>query len=127
MLHPRVMMAGEVIDHLVGAEGVPGENDVRITLVFREGEIGVNIFIRVRKALVPGADHLLFPGMHIDGLDPPEGVVGLGIDEIDVAAIQRIADVVIKGVGVEIAVDACDGDHDGVRFALLFGTKQDAV
>ena len=40
MLHPHVMMAGQVIDHLICAKGMTGEDDVRIALPLRKGQTG---------------------------------------------------------------------------------------
>ena len=127
MLHLLVVMAGEVVDDLVGAQGVAGQDDVPVTLPLGKCQIGVDILIGIGKTLVPGTDQLFLAGIHVDCLDLPEGVIGLGVDEVDPAVIQRIADVVIKRIGVKIAVNAGNGDHYGVCRPLLPGAEQHAA
>ena len=73
------------------------------------------ISIRVGEALIPGSYDFSFTGVHIDSLDLSESVIGLGIDEIDVIAVQCVPYVVIKRVGVKIPVNAGDSDHDSIR------------
>ena len=102
-------MAGEsrkVIDHLIGSEGVTGKDDVFIAFFFSKGKVCVDIFIGIREAFIPGTDRLLLSGEHIDGFNLPECVVGLGIYEIDIFAVQGISDIVIKRVGIKVPVDA---------------------
>ena len=127
MLYPRGMVPGEVVDHLVGAKRVSGQDDMFITFVLSKVQISLNILIGIGKAFVPGTDQFLLAGTNIDGADLPKGVVGLGIDDIDAAGIERITDVVIEGIGVKVAMDACDGDHHCVRSPLFLRTKQHTV
>lgn len=83
--------------------------------------------VGIGKALFPGADHLLLAGVDVDGFDLSKRVIGLGVNEVDAAVIERVADIVIKGIGIEIAVDAGDGNHDRVGRALFLRAKQHAV
>ena len=40
--------------------------------------------------------------------------VGLRVEEVDPARVQRVADVVVERIGVEIAVDARDIHYNGI-------------
>ena len=87
MLHTRIMLAGEIVDHLVCAKGVPRENDMCIAFLLGKVQIGLDVFIGIRKSFVPGADQFLFASVDIDRSDLPKGVVGLGIDKINATVI----------------------------------------
>lgn len=60
----------------------------------------------------------------IDGVNLPEGVASLGMDKINLAYGQGLTNVVIKGIGIKIAVNARDGNHHRIRF---LGGKQHAL
>ena len=53
VLHPRIVMPGEIVDDFVGAQGVTGQDDVPVACLRREGEIGVDVFIRIGKPFIP--------------------------------------------------------------------------
>lgn len=46
--------------------------------------------VGIGKALVPGADHLLLAGVDVDGFDLSKRVIGLGVNEVDAAVIERV-------------------------------------
>ena len=47
------------------------------------------------------------------GLHTVEGIICPGIDKCDAISGERIADVVVHRVGIEVAVNAGDGDNNG--------------
>ena len=87
MLYARIMVMWQIVDHFVGSQRVSGEDDMLISFFACPGQISINIFIRVRETLVPGTDDFFLSGINIYGFNLPEGIIGLGIDEVDIAAI----------------------------------------
>ena len=63
--------------------------------------------------------------MGVHGADGPEGIVGLGVDEVDARSGERVADVVVEGVRVEVAVDAGYGYQ--YRVGTSVGSEQHTV
>ena len=59
--------------------------------------------------------------MDVHRADLPKGVIGLSIDEVNTVSVQRVADVAIKRIGIETAVDAGDGDHHRIAVFQLVG------
>ena len=53
VLYCGVAMTGQVKDHLVGSEGMPGKDDVLVAFFRGEGEVCIDILIGVGKAFVP--------------------------------------------------------------------------
>ena len=92
-------------------------------------KISVDIVVSVGKALIPTADSVTLFGFVIVGFDLPESVVCLGIDEVKSAFIQRIADVVIKRIGIEIAVNSRYRNQHGIgmRFMAQNAVKHNAA
>lgn len=46
-------MTGQVIDDLVGSQGVAGQDDVPVAFRFGKVQIGLDIFVGVSEAFVP--------------------------------------------------------------------------
>ena len=90
-----------------------GKNDVLVARALGVVEICADVLVGVGKPLVPRADNFLPPGDNVARPNLPEGVVGLCVEEVDPARVQRVADVVER-IGVEIAVDARDIHYNGI-------------
>ena len=114
VLYARGVVAREVVDDLVGSQRVTGQNDVAVALLGGVVEVGLDVLVGQCKTLVPRADDFLAAGMGVHRSDGPEGVVGLGVDEVDARGGERVADVVVEGVRVEVSVDAGDADEHRV-------------
>lgn len=97
-----------------------GKDHVLVSGFLREVQIGFDVFIRIGKTLIPRADRLFFPRMHIDRRNLAEGIVGLRVDEVNPTVIQRVTDIAVKGIGVEVAVNSRDGDHHGIGVQAPF-------
>ena len=80
-------MAGQIVNDLIGAEGMAAEDDVLVAFLLGKGDVSVEVVVGIGKAFVPRADRLLLAGTDVDRRDFTEGVVGLGVDEIDVTAV----------------------------------------
>ena len=95
-------MAREVVDDLVGAQRVTSQDDVAVALLSGIVEVGLDVLVGQCKTLVPRADDFLAAGVGVYGADGSEGVVGLGVDEVDARGGECVADVVVEGVRVEV-------------------------
>ena len=98
LLHPCVCVTGKLVNDLVRTEGMSCENDVLVTQLFGVAQVGINIIIGVRKALVPRADDRRLIRADIHRFDLPEGIVCLSVNEVETAGIQRIPDVIVKRI-----------------------------
>ena len=127
MLHPGVMVPGQIVDYFIGAKRMPGENDMFITFLFGEGPVSLDVFIGIGEALIPRPDELFLPGTYIHGADFAEGVICLGVYKVDSPGIQRVAYVVIERIGVKISVDPGDGNHHGICGLFFLLSEQTAV
>lgn len=76
-----------MVNDLIGAEGMAAEDDVFVAFLLGKGDVSVEVVVGIGKAFVPRADRF-FP-LPVPDVDRKvsEGVVGLGVDEIDVAAV----------------------------------------
>lgn len=113
-----LLRIGEIVDGLVGPQRMAGKRDVPVACPLRRLHIGGNIVADVIEAFIVGADDFRAACPCVDRLHPVEGVVGLGVDEGHAIVGERVADGVIHGVGVKIAVNARDGDEHGLLAAV---------
>ena len=103
-LDALIVVMRQVVYHLVRAEGMSREDYVFVAAAHGVLDVSFDILVHIVKALVPGADDFVFSCDDVMGLDLSEGVAGLGVDEVDAAAVQRISEIVVERVRAEIAV-----------------------
>ena len=114
-VHAGVRPRGQVADRFVRAEGMSGQHDAPVAA--RGGPVHPrgDVLLGPREALVPRARGLGASGAHVVRRDLAEGVAGLRVDEMRARGVDRRPEVDVERVGVKIAVDARDREHDGVR------------
>ena len=83
MLYLWAVIAGQIVDHLVCAKGVAGKDDMLISFFFCKGEVCFDILICIGEALIPRTDGFGFSGVYIDCFNLSEGIIGLGVYEIN--------------------------------------------
>ena len=84
-----------------------------VTIIFRGIiQISVNVFVGVGKSFVPRADKFFFAGFRVESLNFAERVASLRVNEVDFVTAERVADVVVKRIGIKIAVNARYRDYD---------------
>ena len=114
----------QIVNNFVCAEWMPCQNDIFI-IFSRKIQICVNIFVGVGKSFVPWTDKFFFARVDVDGFNFAERVVGLRVNKIDAVTWKRVADVVVKRIGVKISVNARYRNDDG--FSRILRRKQNAV
>ena len=111
------MVAREIVDDLVRAKGVPCKNDMLIAAPLALVEIGGDVFVRIGKSLIPRADRFLFLRENVSRLDDTERIARLCVCEVDPGGVQRVSDIVVERIGIEVPVYARDGDHESIRLS----------
>ena len=76
------VVAREVVDDLVGAQRVTGQDDVAVALPGGIVEVGLDVLVGQSETLVPRADDFLAARVGVHRSDGSAGVVGLGVDEV---------------------------------------------
>ena len=109
------MVAREIVDDLVRAKGVPCKNDMLIAAPLTLVEIGGDIFVSLGEALVPRADYFLILRDGVPRPDDAERIARLCVYEVDPGGVQRVSDIVLERIGIEVPVYARDRDHESVR------------
>ena len=115
MLHARIMVAREIVDDLVRAKGMPCKNDMPVAAPLSIVEIGGDVFVRIGESLVPRADYFLILRDGVLRPDDAERIARLCVCEVDPGDVQRVSDIVVERIGIEVPVNARDRDHESIR------------
>ena len=102
VLYSGCVVAREVVDDLVGSQRVTSQDNVAVALPGGVVKVGLDVLVGQRETLVPRADDFLATRVGVHGSNGSEGIVGLGVDEVDACGGERVADVVVEGVRVEV-------------------------
>ena len=80
-------------------------------------EIGGDVFVRIGKSLIPRADRFLFLRENVSRLDASKRIARLCVGEVDTGGVQRVSNIVVERIGIEIPVYARDRDHESIRLS----------